>query len=57
MVDDDLQPPRVGAKIALAIVGLQIPRIPFKPWMHWGLSALFLLFHNIHAGIVYARCV
>jgi len=34
---------------------LQLPRIPFKPWMYWTVSGLFLLFHNLHAFTVYSR--
>jgi hypothetical protein len=30
-------------------------RVPFKPWMYWTVSALFLLFHNLHAFTVYSR--
>jgi hypothetical protein len=35
--------------------GLQFPRVPFKPWMYWTVSGLFLLFHNLHAFTVYSR--
>jgi len=34
---------------------LLFPRIPFKPWMYWNISASFLLFHNLHAYTVYSR--
>jgi hypothetical protein len=33
----------------------QLPRVSFKPWMYWALSALFLVFHNLHAATVYSR--
>lgn len=34
---------------------LHFQRIHFKPWMYWALSALFLIFHNLHAATVYSR--
>ena len=34
---------------------LWIPRVPFRSWMYWTISALFLLFHNLHAVTVYSR--
>jgi hypothetical protein len=41
----------------IALIGdeLLIPRIPFKPYMYWTLSAFFLLFHNLHAALVFSR--
>ena len=34
---------------------LQFSGVGFKPWMYWAVSALFLLFHNLHAFTVYSR--
>lgn len=34
---------------------LTIPQIPFRPWIYWVLSAAFLLFHNLHSYLIYAR--
>jgi len=43
--------------VGIGLVGkvLFVPGVPYRPWMYWGLSGLFLLFHNLHAGMVYAR--
>ncbi|MGD0860168.1 MAG: hypothetical protein ABR912_12680 [Terracidiphilus sp.] len=43
--------------IGIGLIGdeLQLPRIQFKPWMYWTVSAFFLLFHNLHAFTVYSR--
>jgi len=30
-------------------------RVAYSPWVYLALSAVFLAFHNIHAGIVYKR--
>ena len=29
--------------------------IPYRPWMYMAVSIVFLLFHNLHAWIVWAR--
>jgi hypothetical protein len=34
-----------------------LPGVAFKPWMYWALSALFLVFHNLHTALVYSRGV
>jgi len=34
---------------------LQSSRVPYRPWIYWGLSGLFLAFHNLHAFVVYSR--
>ncbi|MFZ1085654.1 MAG: hypothetical protein WAN35_11875 [Terracidiphilus sp.] len=34
---------------------LLFPKISFKPWIYWTISALFLFFHNWHAATVYFR--
>ncbi len=34
---------------------LLLPQVPFRPWMYWSLSGLFLLFHNLHAVLVSSR--
>jgi hypothetical protein len=41
----------------IVLVGneLQFPRITLSPWIYGSLSACFLLFHNMHAGLVYSR--
>jgi len=43
--------------VGIGLIGdeLQFSRAPFHPWMYWTLSALFLLFHNLHAATVYSR--
>lgn len=33
----------------------QLLWVPFKPSMYWAVSALFLLFHNVHTLMVYSR--
>src|SRR3974390_998075 len=41
----------------IALVGneLQFPRIALPPWIYGSFSVCFLLFHNMHAGLVYSR--
>ena len=34
---------------------LQFSRVTFRPWIYWGMSGLFLAFHNLHAFVVYSR--
>ena len=46
----------------LAGIGLvgnefQFSSFPFNPWLYWTLSALFLLFHNLHTYTVYSRSI
>jgi hypothetical protein len=43
--------------VGIGLIGneLHFQKVPFKPWMYWALSALFLLFHNLHAATVYSR--
>jgi len=45
--------------VGIGLVGdtLVFPLVAFSAWMYWALSALFLLFHNLHAGLVYSRTV
>jgi hypothetical protein len=45
--------------VGIGLIGdvLVFPRAFFGPWMYWALSALFLLFHNLHTAIVYSRGV
>jgi hypothetical protein len=43
------------AGIGLIGKELQIPGVPFKPWIYGTLSALFLVFHNLHAATVFSR--
>ncbi|MGA2349589.1 MAG: hypothetical protein ABSF70_04075 [Terracidiphilus sp.] len=42
--------------IGIALVGdsLYVP-IYYSPWIYIGLSAVFLIFHNLHTWIVYTR--
>jgi len=44
----------------LAGIGLigdvfQFSSVPYRPWIYWGLSGLFLAFHTVHAFLVYSR--
>jgi len=34
---------------------LQFSGVPYSPWIYWGISGLFLAFHNLHAFVVYSR--
>lgn len=34
---------------------LTIPKVPYTPWIYWGLSGVFLVFHNLHAALVFTR--
>lgn len=43
------------AGIALIGDSLTISAIPYSPWIYVVLSGLFLIFHNLHAWLVYAR--
>jgi hypothetical protein len=41
----------------IALVGdqFQLPRESLQPWMYGSLAAVFLVFHNLHTGLVYSR--
>lgn len=41
----------------IALIGdmLQFSGAPYRPWVYWGISGLFLAFHNLHALLVYSR--
>ena len=43
--------------VGISLIGneLLFPIVAYKPWMYWILSALFLMFHNLHANLVYSR--
>jgi hypothetical protein len=43
--------------LGIGLIGdeLVLPGVAFKPWIYWLACALFLLFHNLHAGLVHAR--
>lgn len=43
--------------VGIGLIGdeLQFPRVPFRPWVYWTLSALFLVFHNLHVTTVFLR--
>jgi hypothetical protein len=45
--------------LGICLIGdeLLLPGVAFKPWMYWALSALFLVFHNLHAATVYSRSI
>jgi hypothetical protein len=42
---------------SLALIGdeLLFPGVPFNPWVYGTLSAVFLIFHNLHTMLVYSR--
>jgi len=43
--------------VGIGLIGdtLTLPKVPYKPWVYWGLSGAFMVFHNVHAGLVYIR--
>jgi hypothetical protein len=43
--------------VGIGLLGGQLlfTTVPFRSWMYWILSALFLVFHNLHAATVYSR--
>ncbi len=43
------------AGVGLIGDGLFVSWIPFRSWMYWVLSALFVCFHSAHALMVHAR--
>jgi len=43
------------AGIGLIGTELLFLRVRFKPWIYWTLSALFIVFHNLHVITVFSR--
>jgi hypothetical protein len=43
--------------IGIGLIGNELlnPKIPYKSWMYCVLSALFLVFHNLHTATVFFR--
>ncbi len=43
--------------VGIGLIGdtLTVPKIPWTPWIYFALCGAFLIFHNLHMGLVYIR--